>query len=99
VQIIATRYTQSNQFNVILESSTRTEGGLQGLASIYLPSAGGGQVPLSAIATVREDTRPLLINHRDQFPATTVSFNLAPGASLGGAVTAIQAAGAQLDVP
>src|SRR6185312_7834882 len=78
---------------------TRTEGGLQGLSSIYLPSAGGGQVPLSAIATVREDTRPLLINHRDQFPATTVSFNLAPGASLGGAVDAIQAAEQQLHLP
>ena len=95
-RIVSTIFTQSNQYRVILESGTRTEGGLQGLASIYLPSAGGGQVPLSAIATVREDTRPLLINHRDQFPATTVSFNLAPGASLGGAVTAIEAAEAAL---
>jgi multidrug efflux pump len=98
-RIVSTIFTQSNQYRVILESGTRTEAGLQGLSSIYLPSAGGGQVPLSAIATVREDTRPLLINHRDQFPATTVSFNLAPGASLGGAVTAIEAAEAQLQLP
>ena len=98
-RIVSTIFTQSNQYRVILESGTRTDGGLQGLSSIYLPSAGGGQVPLSAIATVREDVRPLLINHRDQFPATTVSFNLAPGASLGGAVEAIQAAEAQLQLP
>ena len=98
-RIVSTIFTQSNQYRVILESGTRTEAGLQGLSSIYLPSAGGGQVPLSAIATVREETRPLLINHRDQFPATTVSFNLAPGASLGGAVTAIEAAEAELQLP
>ncbi|MEO8464210.1 MAG: MdtB/MuxB family multidrug efflux RND transporter permease subunit [Gammaproteobacteria bacterium] len=98
-RIVSTIFTQSNQYRVILESSTRTDTGLQGLSSIYLPSAGGGQVPLSAIATVREETRPLLINHRDQFPATTVSFNLAQGASLGGAVEAIQAAETQLQLP
>ena len=61
---------------------------------IYVPSAGGGQVPLSAIAKVDVETRPLLINHLAQFPATTVSFNLAPGASLGAAVTAIENGGA-----
>ena len=60
------------------------------LASIYVPSAAGGQVPLSAIAKVDVETRPLLINHLAQFPATTVSFNLAPGASLGAAVDAIE---------
>ena len=98
-RIVSTIFTQSNQYRVILESGTRTDAGLQGLSSIYLPSAGGGQVPLSAIATVREDTRPLLINHRDQFPATTVSFNLAPGASLGSAVEAIQAAEIELQLP
>jgi multidrug efflux pump len=98
-RIVSTIFTQSNQYRVILESGTRADAGLQGLSSIYLPSAGGGQVPLSAIAKVREDTRPLLINHRDQFPATTVSFNLAPNASLGGAVTAIEAAEAKLDLP
>jgi multidrug efflux pump len=98
-RIVSTIFTQSNQYRVILESGTRTDAGLQGLSSIYLPSAGGGQVPLSAIATVREDTRPLLINHRDQFPATTVSFNLAPNASLGGAVTAIEAAEEKLRLP
>ena len=55
-----------------------------------MPSASGGQVPLSAIAKVDIETRPLLINHLAQFPATTVSFNLAPGVSLGAAVDAIE---------
>jgi multidrug efflux pump len=98
-RIVSTIFTQSNQYRVILEANPAQEGTLKSLSSIYLPSAGGGQVPLSAIATVREETRPLLINHRDQFPATTVSFNLAAGASLGGAVTAIQQVEARLQLP
>ncbi len=59
------------------------------LGSIYLPSssASGGQVPLSAIASFITRPEPLMVEHLDQFPATTISFNLAPGASLGGAVT------------
>ena len=98
-RIVSTIFTQANQYRVILEANPAQQGSLQSLASIYLPSAGGGQVPLSAIATVSEDSRPLLINHRDQFPATTVSFNLTPGASLGGAVKAIKAAEAALRMP
>jgi multidrug efflux pump len=98
-RIVSTIFTQSNQYRVILEANPAKEGTLASLSSIYLPSAGGGQVPLSAIATVREETRPLLINHRDQFPAATISFNLAPGASLGGAVSAIQQAEARLQMP
>ena len=98
-RIVSTIFTQANQYRVILEAAPAQQGSLQSLASIYLPSAGGGQVPLSAIAAVREETRPLLINHRDQFPATTVSFNLTPGASLGGAVKAIKAAEAGLKMP
>jgi multidrug efflux pump len=71
------------------------------LGSIYLPSssASGGQVPLSAIATFRTQADPLVIEHLGQFPATTISFNLAPGASLGGAVDAITAAEKQLNFP
>jgi multidrug efflux pump len=69
------------------------------LASIYVPSAGGGQVPLSAIAKVEVETRPLLINHLAQFPATTVSFNLSPGASLGAAVRVIEQVERGLGLP
>ncbi len=91
-RIVSTIFTQSNQYRVILEADPESYQSVDTLASIYVPAAGGGQVPLSAIAKVSVETRPLLINHLAQFPATTVSFNLAPGASLGAAVDAIEAA-------
>ncbi len=89
-RIVSTIFTQSNQYRVIMEADPESYRSVDSLASIYVPSAGGGQVPLSAIAKVDVQTRPLLINHLAQFPATTVSFNLAAGASLGAAVTAIE---------
>ncbi|HVO07975.1 MAG TPA: MdtB/MuxB family multidrug efflux RND transporter permease subunit [Burkholderiaceae bacterium] len=88
-RIVSTIFTQSNQYRVIIEADPALQGSLQSLASIYVPSAGGGQVPLTSIATVQQDTRPLLINHQAQFPASTVSFNLAPGVSLGAGVDAV----------
>ncbi len=78
-RIISTIFTQSNQYRVILEADPNSYTSVDSLASIYVPSAAGGQVPLSAIAKVDIQQRPLLINHLAQFPATTVSFNLAPG--------------------
>jgi multidrug efflux pump len=98
-RIVSTIFTQSNQYRVIIEADPKLQNSLKALDSIYLPSASGGQVPLSAVASVREETRPLLINHMAQFPAATVSFNLASGASLGGAVTAIENAEKQLGMP
>jgi multidrug efflux pump len=89
-RIVSTIFTQSNQYRVIMEADPGLYRTVDSLASIYVPSAGGGQVPLSAIAKVDVETRPLLINHLAQFPATTISFNLAPGASLGSAVRAIE---------
>jgi multidrug efflux pump len=89
-RIVSTIFTQSNQYRVILEADPVTYRSVDSLASIYVPSASGGQVPLSAIAKVDVETRPLLINHLAQFPATTVSFNLAAGTSLGAGVTAIE---------
>jgi multidrug efflux pump len=91
-RIVSTIFTQSNQYRVIMEADPDSYRSVDTLASVYVPSAGGGQVPLSAIAKVSVEARPLLINHLAQFPATTVSFNLAPGASLGAAVNAIEAA-------
>jgi multidrug efflux pump len=90
-RIISTIFTQSNQYRVILEVDPDLQRSLSSLGSLYLPSsaASGGQVPLSAIATVKEQLAPLQINHFGQFPATTVSFNLAPGVSLGEAVDAV----------
>jgi multidrug efflux pump len=98
-RIVSTIFTQSNQYRVILEANPAEYGSVASLASIYVPSAAGGQVPLSAIAKVDVENRPLLINHLAQFPATTVSFNLAPGASLGGAVNAIEKAEAAAGLP
>jgi multidrug efflux pump len=98
-RIVSTIFTQSNQYRVIIETDPRTQGSLQSLAQLYVPSAGGGQVPLSAIASVREDTRPLLINHQAQFPASTIAFNLTPGTSLGAGVQAIEDAEATLGLP
>jgi multidrug efflux pump len=98
-RIVSTIFTQSNQYRVIMEADPDYYRSVDSLASIYVPSAGGGQVPLSAIAKVDIETRPILINHLAQFPATTVSFNLAPNASLGAAVTAIENAERTLGMP
>src|SRR5258708_16384204 len=85
----------------MLEAGPAVEEWVQSLGLIYLPSsvAASGQVPLSAIASVREESAPLAVNHLGQFPAATVSFNLAPGASLGAAVDAIAAAGRDVGLP
>jgi multidrug efflux pump len=98
-RIVSTIFTQSNQYRVIIEADPSLQRSLESLSSIYVPSAGGGQVPLSAIASIQEDTRPLLINHQAQFPASTLSFNLAPGASLGSGVQAIDDAEQAIGVP
>src|SRR2546430_4853701 len=76
-----------------------TAGG-QAAVSAQVPlSAAGGQVPLSALARVETSTAPLSINHQGQFPVVTVSFNLAPGVSLGDAVRAIDEAKQELGLP
>jgi len=98
-RIVSTIFTQSNQYRVILEANPESYNTVDSLASVYVPSSAGGQVPLSAIATVTRESRPLLINHLAQFPATTVSFNLAPGVSLGAAVNAIEAAERNAGLP
>jgi multidrug efflux pump len=98
-RIVSTIFTQANQYRVIIEADPALHASLQSLASIYVPSAGGGQVPLSAIAAVHEEVRPLLINHQAQFSASTISFNLAPGASLGAGVKAIESAQEAIGLP
>ena len=99
-RIVSTLFTQSNQYRVILEADTSVKSSLAGLSQIYLPSSSSttnGQVPLSAIVHLRQRTAPLQITHYGQFPAITISFNLAPGASLGEAVQAIR--DAETDLP
>jgi multidrug efflux pump len=100
-RIVSTIFTQSNQYRVILEADPAMQQSLASLGSIYLPSstAANGQVPLSAIAQVIEQTAPMAVSHLDQFPSAMISFNLAPGASLGAAVDAIREAAAEIGLP
>ncbi|HUI11975.1 MAG TPA: efflux RND transporter permease subunit, partial [Xanthobacteraceae bacterium] len=101
-RIVSTIYTQSNQYRVILELDPALQRSLTGLSAIYLPSSSSstnGQVPLSAIAHIEQQAGPLLVTHFGQFPATTISFNTAPGVSLGAAVDAIQQAESEVDLP
>jgi multidrug efflux pump len=100
-RIVSTIFTQSNQYRVILQADSSLMASLDSLGTIYLPSATavGGQVPLSALVKVSERTAPLSIDHLGQFPATTVSFNLAQGAALGNAVDAIKKAEIDIGMP
>ncbi|MFO1075714.1 MAG: efflux RND transporter permease subunit [Geminicoccaceae bacterium] len=100
-RIVSTVFTQSNQMRVILAADPQVSPGLAALDSIYLPSAtaSSGQVPLSAIARIVLEHKPAQIGHLAQFPATTISFNLAPGASLGAAVAAVKRAEAAIGLP
>jgi multidrug efflux pump len=96
-RIVSTIFTNSNQYRVILEADPSLQTSLRSLSDIYLPSSvGGAPVRLDVIAKMREETAPLQVSHLGQFPASTISFNLAPGASLGEAVTAIKQA--QIDI-
>ena len=99
-RIVSTIFTNSNQYRVILEADPSLQNSLKSLSDIYLPSSvGSTPVPLAALAKFREETMPLQVSHLGQFPASTVSFNLAPGASLGDAVTAIKQAQADIGLP
>ncbi len=98
-RIVSTIFTQSNQYRVILEADPAIYRSVDSLGSIYVPSSSGGQVPLAAIAHITVENRPLLINHLAQFPAATVSFNLAESTSLGAAVDAIEAVELELGLP
>jgi multidrug efflux pump len=98
-RLISTIYTQTSQYRVVLEVKPEFKKGPAALADIYVDSSAGGLVRLSTIARVSERTAPLLINHLGQFPAATISFNLAPGASLGHAVEGIKAAQTEIGLP
>ncbi|MCX5893690.1 MAG: efflux RND transporter permease subunit, partial [Deltaproteobacteria bacterium] len=98
-RIVSTIFTQLNQYRVILEVKPDFQQHPRKLSDIYIRSTGGGKVPLSAITRLEETTGPLVISHQGQFPATTLSFNLAPGVSLGEAVQAMEAATQKIGLP
>ncbi|MBV9015672.1 MAG: efflux RND transporter permease subunit, partial [Alphaproteobacteria bacterium] len=96
---VATIYTATNQYKVILEVQPQFQNDPNLLSKIYVSGPGGVQVPLSAFAHFTRKTEPLIISHQGIFPAVTLSFNLAPGVALGQAVDKIQAITERLHVP
>ncbi|WP_342619248.1 MdtB/MuxB family multidrug efflux RND transporter permease subunit [Rhodoferax sp. GW822-FHT02A01] len=106
-RLISTIYTQASQYRVVLEAAAPFRTGLRSLDKLYVPGSSVNssgttttvQVPLSSVAQFVERPSALSINHVAQFPSATMSFNLAPGVSLGAAVDAIKAEEAKLDLP
>jgi multidrug efflux pump len=96
---ISTIYAQANQYRVVLEAMPQYQSDPAALSRVYVPSGTGTQVPLSSVATIERRTAPLVLQHQDQFPSVTISFNLAPGASLSDAVHAIASAQREIDMP
>jgi len=96
---VSTIFTQLNQYHVVLEVTPTFQRDPEALKDIYVHSASGAQVPLSAFTRFAPTTTPLAVNHQGQFPAVTLSFNLAPGFALGDAVTAIAAAEREIGLP
>ncbi len=97
---IAQYFTQINSYHLILEVPDSMRGDLATLQKLYVRSATGATVPLTSFVKIDSGkVQPLSFSHQSQFPAVTISFNLAPGAALGQAVTAVNAAMAQLNAP
>ena len=96
---VSTIFTQLNQYHVILEADPSFQQSPDSLKSIYVHSSSGAQVPLSAFTRFSSTNALLAINHQGQFPVVTISFNLAPGTSLGEATKAINQAEHEINLP
>src|SRR6202040_1332671 len=96
---ISTIYGQANQYRVVLEALPMYQRDPSILSKLYLPGTLDAQVPLSAVATLTRTTAPLAISHQAQFPAVSLSFNLAPGAALGDAVNKVKAIETRIGMP
>jgi multidrug efflux pump len=96
---VSTLFTQLNQYHLIMEAAPSFQKNPTKLNDIYVQSSYGGAVPLSTFCHFETKTAPLSINHQGQFPCVTISFNLAPNASLGAATRAIEAAQKDLNMP
>jgi multidrug efflux pump len=96
---ISIMFTQLNQYRVVLEVKPDYQHKPQDLGNVYIRSASGGKTPLSAFTSIEETHTPLSVNHQGQFPVVTISFNLAPHASLGDAVEAIDRAKEEIGLP
>ncbi|MBB5049490.1 multidrug efflux pump [Rhodopseudomonas rhenobacensis] len=96
---ISTIYGQANQYRVVLEAMPQYQRDPSILSKLYVPGTGGAQVPISAVAEMTRTTAPLAISHQAQFPAVSLSFNLAPGEALGDAVDAVKAIETRIGMP
>ena len=96
---VAKIFTTLNQYYAIMEAEPSFQLGPNALNRLYVRSQDGTEVPLAQIASLQPTVAPLAINHLGQFPSVTLSFNLAPGSSIGQAVTAVQKAAASLHMP
>ncbi|HLG46944.1 MAG TPA: multidrug efflux RND transporter permease subunit [Reyranella sp.] len=96
---VATIYTSSTQYKVVLEAQPEFTKDPTSLSRLYVPGANGAQIPLSTVAHFTNRIAPLTVSHQGQFPAVTLSFNLAPGVALGQAVDAIKGMEADLKTP
>jgi len=96
---VATYFTQVNVYRIILEVHPKFQLDENALGRLYVPSKNGQPVPLRAIGVLERSSAPLTVNHDGQFPAVTLSFNLAPGRSLGQAVDAIKSRERSLGMP
>jgi multidrug efflux pump len=98
-RLVSIMFTQINQYHVVLEVAPEFRQSPDALRSLYVKSNNGQQVPLSAFTHFEPNTASLTLNHQGQFPSTTISFNLAPGASLGDAVQEIEDVGREIGMP
>ncbi|MFT3922106.1 MAG: multidrug efflux RND transporter permease subunit [Myxococcales bacterium] len=98
-RIVSTIFTQLNQYRVILEVKPEFQFDPEALRHIYVHSSDGGQIPLSAFTRFVSEPVPLSLTHQGQFPAVTLSFNLAPGVALGDAVQVVEQAGQEVGLP
>ena len=96
---VSTIFTQLNQYHVVLEVAPNYQRNPTDFSDLYIKSATGQQIPLSAITHYEQARTPLSVNHQGQFPSVTLSFNLAPGVSLGQAVDAIERVKRQMGMP
>ena len=98
-RLISTIFTQTNQYKVVLETARTFRRGPQDMEAILLQTTGGTPVPLTTVATIEERPVQLGIARQGQFPAATLSFNVADGWHLGDAITAVQRVIADMDAP
>jgi multidrug efflux pump len=96
---VSTIYTQRNQYRVVLEADPAHARDPDDISNLYVPAGDGTQIPLSSVASIERELAPLVVNHQGQFPAVTISYNLALGTTLEAANDAIRRAVLEMHLP